>query len=224
MAGGDGTPERPINDSKGCGGVMRVAPVGLFANRPFKLGCEVAAITHGHPSGYLAAGAFARMIAVLKDGGSMDEALDRAMRELAGHPGHEEVTEALEAALSSARGESATPGTIEWLGAGWVAEEALAIGVFCALKARDFASGVRLAVNHSGDSDSTGSIAGNLLGTALGVEAIPQRWLARLEVRQIIETIADDMQRVLTFSSSPMGWKPTGKEVTEDFFRRYPPN
>jgi ADP-ribosylglycohydrolase len=96
--------------------------------------------------------------------------------------------------------------------------------VFCALKARDFASGVRLAVNHSGDSDSTGSIAGNLLGTALGVEAIPQIWLDRLEARQIIETIADDMQRVLTFSSSPMGWEPTGNVVPEEFFRRYPPN
>ncbi len=198
--------------------------MGLFANDPFTLGCEVAAITHGHPSGYLAAGAFAQMIAVLKDGGSIDEALDRAMRELAGHPGHEEVTDALERARSAARGESATPGTIEWLGAGWVAEEALAIGVFCALKATDFALGVRLAVNHSGDSDSTGSIAGNLLGAMLGVEAIPQTWLDRLEARQIIETLADDMRRVLTFSSSPMGWEPIGNEVTEDFFRRYPPN
>jgi hypothetical protein len=61
------------------------------------------------------------------------------------------------------------------------------------LDSEDFAAGVRLAVNHGGDSDSTGAIAGNLLGTALGVSSIPQRWLDKLELRTEIETIADDM-------------------------------
>lgn len=223
-AGGQGTPDRPMNGSRGCGGVMRVAPVGLFANRPFKLGCEVAAITHGHQSGYLSAGAFARKIAVLREGRSLDEALDDAMNELARRPGHEEVTEALERARTAARNEAAAPGTIEGLGGGWVGEEALAIGVFCALKARDFASGVLLAVNHSGDSDSTGSITGNLLGAMLGEEVIPQHWLERLEARHIIETLADDLLRVKTFSSDPLGWDPTGKETPEDFRAKYPPN
>lgn len=50
-------PGRPAsNDSKGCGGVMRVAPVGLFAQsvaESFDLGCELAALTHGHPTGWL---------------------------------------------------------------------------------------------------------------------------------------------------------------------------
>ncbi|MGB8381546.1 MAG: ADP-ribosylglycohydrolase family protein [Dermatophilaceae bacterium] len=46
---------KPINDSKGCGTVMRIAPVGLAGNRRFELGCEVAALTHGHPTGILAA-------------------------------------------------------------------------------------------------------------------------------------------------------------------------
>ena len=31
-AGGSGTPDKPINDSKGCGGVMRVAPSGWCRN------------------------------------------------------------------------------------------------------------------------------------------------------------------------------------------------
>src|SRR4051794_25508275 len=65
-----GAPDRPINDSKGCGGVMRVAPVGLVASPDlaFSLGADVAAITHGHPSGYLAAGAFALVIAEVMNG------------------------------------------------------------------------------------------------------------------------------------------------------------
>jgi ADP-ribosyl-[dinitrogen reductase] hydrolase len=61
------------------------------------------------------------------------------------------------------------------LGEGWVAEEALAISVYCALVARDFRQGVVMAVNHDGDSDSTGAITGNLLGALHGVDAIPAR-------------------------------------------------
>lgn len=62
-----GSVEAPLNDSKGCGGVMRVAPVGLLASADdaFDLGCEIAALTHGHPSGYLASGALALLIARL---------------------------------------------------------------------------------------------------------------------------------------------------------------
>ena len=74
-----------------------------------------------------------------------------------------------------------------------MAEEALAMGLYCALGAKDFEDGIILAVNHSGDSDSTGSITGNLLGAAAGIEAIPERWLARLELRSTIEAIATDL-------------------------------
>jgi ADP-ribosyl-[dinitrogen reductase] hydrolase len=63
-----GTVSQPVNDSKGCGGVMRVAPIGLACDDPFTLGCQAAALTHGHPSGYLAAGAFALMISELVRG------------------------------------------------------------------------------------------------------------------------------------------------------------
>src|SRR5690606_7439627 len=59
-----GTTEAVLNDSKGCGGVMRAAPVGLLAapDRAYALGCDVAAITHSHPSGYHTAGALAVMV------------------------------------------------------------------------------------------------------------------------------------------------------------------
>jgi ADP-ribosyl-[dinitrogen reductase] hydrolase len=52
---------------------------------------------------------------------------------------------------------------------------------------------VLLAVNHGGDSDSTGSIAGNLLGLLVGEEGIPDRWLRRLELREVITQVADDL-------------------------------
>ena len=174
---------RATNDSKGCGGVMRVAPVGMyFAHslsrehqsgrvRPdiFATGRDLAAITHGHPSGFLTAGALRK------------------------HPSHKETLAAIEKAESLANSRPHERAALRELGKGFVAEEALAMGIYCALSARDFEDAIILAVNHSGDSDSTGSITGNLLGAAAGVEAIPARWLAHLELRPIIEALADDL-------------------------------
>jgi ADP-ribosylglycohydrolase len=99
------------------------------------------------------------------------------------------------AAALAERGDEPTAELVESLGAGWVGEEALAISLYCALSARNFEHGVLLAVNHSGDSDSPGAITGNILGAALGVDSIPERWLAVLELRGVIEQIAADLDR-----------------------------
>jgi len=79
-------------------------------------------------------------------------------------PGDEEVSDALPAALTAARSDTPpSPDAFQELSAGWVAEEALAIAVYCVLSyPDDFAAAVRLAANHSGDSDSTAAIAGNI--------------------------------------------------------------
>ena len=83
---------------------------------------------------------------------------------------------------------------IRQLGEGWVGDEALAIAVYCAVKYADsFEKGVIAAVNHDGDSDSTGSITGNILGAALGYDAIPQKFLDKLELRDVIEEVAEDL-------------------------------
>jgi ADP-ribosylglycohydrolase len=83
---------------------------------------------------------------------------------------------------------------IRQLGEGWVAEETLAIAIYCALKySDDFVNGVAAAVNHDGDSDSTGAVTGNILGTALGFEAIPQKYLDKLELKDVILEIAEDL-------------------------------
>lgn len=193
-----GTIEEPLNDSKGCGGVMRIAPVGLALgiDDPFQAGAEIAAITHGHPSGFLAAGFLAHVIRQLLAGEPLAAAIVSARAELVARPSHGEVLEAVDGAVAAADGGPVSPGQVEKLGAGWVAEEALAISLYCALVHRgDFEAGVLLAVNHSGDSDSTGAITGNLMGAMLGVDAIPDRWLEVLELSDEVEEIADDMRR-----------------------------
>jgi len=192
-----GSAEQPLNRSKGCGGVMRIAPVGLAraVDDPFAVGCAVAAITHGHPTGFLAAGFQALAIHEAAAGTPLREACQEAMEELSRHPSHEECAAAALRALSlSARKRGrASPEDVASLGEGWVAEEALAIALFCALAAPDFETALRLAVNHGGDSDSTGAITGNLLGAALGEPAIPPRWLAALELRREIERVAGEL-------------------------------
>ena len=183
-----------INSSKGCGGVMRVAPAAFFTDRPMVLACRLAAITHSHPSGYLAAGCLARIVRALFDGSPLDEALQSTYRAICDDYGGEEVAAALHEAMELAHAITHPgPEHIERLGEGWVAEEALSISAFCALKAHSFEEGVLLAVNHSGDSDSTGAITGNILGCMMGAGSIPAAWLERLELRDAIERMCSKM-------------------------------
>ena len=176
---------------------MRVAPVGLVASREraFELGCETAALTHGHPSGYLSAGFMALLIEEIVSGASLPDSIQTTKQCLMAQPGHEEVLNAVENAMFLAQSDA--PDTrMPVLGQGWVAEEALAIAVYCALVAPNFEEAVVLAVNHSGDSDSTGAIAGNICGALYRDASIPARWLDRLELKDEITAIADDLAGV----------------------------
>ena len=193
------------NDSKGCGGVMRVAPVGMFfaswlgddrneiSEWAFDTACELAAITHGHPTGQLTAGVLAAVVALVLKGMPLTEAIEKAKDQLRTHTSHEETLAAIECAQRLAQSKPSRTDVLQEMGEGWLAEEALAISLYCALSAADFESGIVLAVNHDGDSDSTGAITGNLLGALLGVEAIPRRWLDLVEMRETIQAMADDL-------------------------------
>jgi ADP-ribosyl-[dinitrogen reductase] hydrolase len=191
------------NDSKGCGGVMRAAPAGLAGGDPFRLGCQAAALTHGHPSGYLAGGALAVMIASLAGGLDLAQAVAHAASQVRAADGGGEVAEALDAAVRTAEAGPLGLASLSVLGEGWVAEEALAIAVHCALTASDFRSGLLHAVNHGGDSDSTGAICGNLLGASLGAGAIDAGLLAGLEGADLITQVADDLCAVFAEGQPP---------------------
>ncbi len=188
------------NDSKGCGGVMRIAPVGLVmgqggasSTETFALGAKLAALTHGHPTGSLAAGVLAVIIAEIVRDKTLPEALVIARACLRKHAHHEETEQALAQAQALAASDLAPPAAIARLGQGWVAEEALAIAVYCALTAPSFIDGVIHAVNHDGDSDSTGAITGNILGAIHGQAVIPASFLSPLELREVIAEIASDL-------------------------------
>lgn len=169
----DGTPAEVNPDSKGCGAVMRSAPFGLVnpADAAFAMAARGAQITHGHPTGYYASGALAAILAYLVAGDSLEGSGLRALRVL-------EFPQVLGSARTGGTPVPATkrprptcagPSTwpqgsptaekVESLGAGWVAEEALAIGVYCALATPRVEDALLLSVNQSGDSDSTPCVA-----------------------------------------------------------------
>lgn len=196
----------PLNNSKGCGGVMRVAPVGLYLTKHLKeikaidqVGVEVAAITHGHPLGYVPAAAFVHIIArIVTTEDSLEkivaEAIEVVCEMYQDKEGIEIFRGLMEQAVELSHGDKRDAEAVSALGEGWTAEEALAIAVYCSLKhSDDFAAAVCAAVNHSGDSDSTGAITGNILGAYLGVESIPDTYLEHLEMRELIEELAEDL-------------------------------
>ena len=191
-----------LNNSKGCGAVMRAAPYALHGEDGFALANGNGLLTHGHPSGFLSAGALAHLVHLLSQDASLPDAVAATRAKLLAWDGHEEQVAALDAAMAHGR---PTPESIaEQLGGGWTGEEALAIAVAAALAAEDVRDGLLLAVNHSGDSDSTGAICGNILGAMHGTGAIPPEWLAELELRDVIEQVTRDA--LTEFGEAPPAW------------------
>ncbi len=211
LAGGTlGTIEHPVNSSKGCGGLMRCAPVGLYFDRAHysleqveEIAARSAALTHGHQLGYLPAAALAHMINEVVYG---DETGDDALydiaetcirslqRTFADKEKLPKLVSLMQEAIALSRTATNDVAAIASLGEGWVAEEAFAIALYCALKYRtDFRAAMIAAVNHSGDSDSTGSVTGNLLGAYLGFDRLPASYLEHLELKQTISVIASDL-------------------------------
>ena len=226
------------NDSKGCGGVMRVAPVGLMAaadeqvmvkgwngeeiprrewseKEVMRLGGDCAEITHKHPLGYLPAAFMADLIYyilmydepitfnVLEDFlGAVYADIKHEYTSEREQKSLEELWALIEKAVNQAGDITVLDEfAIQRLGEGWTGDEALAIAIYCTMKHLDnFEDALAAAVNHDGDSDSTGAICGNLMGAIIGYNAIPEHFKQKLELRNLILDIADDIVRGCTIS------------------------
>ena len=204
----------PSNDSKGCGGVMRVAPIPLYAAVNGRIGIEdadrlagdAAQLTHKHPLGFIPAALMAHIIYRL----ATDYAPTRQSLEMYIREGMEAMKslyppypfdlaymrDLADDAVSWADNDRSDVENIEAIGGGWTGEEALAIALYCACRHFDnLEEALIAAVNHAGDSDSTGAITGNILGAAIGYEAIPKSFLDDLELHDVILHMADDLYK-----------------------------
>ncbi|MBP2413930.1 ADP-ribosylglycohydrolase [Arthrobacter stackebrandtii] len=211
-----GTPARPVNpDSKGCGTVMRSAPYGFLPNidaeTVYKISADAASLTHGHPAARQSSGAFSWLIhELVTEGRTLREAAESAQARAAVEPSADpELLARLDAALSLSAhdGEPLSGDALtDALGLGWVAEEALAVALYsvlvterAAVSAVDhFLAAIRLAANHSGDSDSTAAIAGNILGALHGEAALPPSWLTLCEAPSVIQHLGNEFIRLTT--------------------------
>ena len=203
--------QKRINTSKGCGGIMRVAPIALryrpgdnYSGDIAKLDWEaaqIAAITHSHSLGYMPAAVAVHVISrCITSADSMTlkemvlEARDTAEKLFAGDPNLPALTDIIDRAIRLSENDRPDLENIHALGEGWVAEETLGIALYCALKyQRDFSKAIIVSVNHGGDSDSTGAVTGNILGALIGYEAIDAKWKENLELRDVILEMADDL-------------------------------
>ena len=122
------------------------------------------------------------------------EARDTVSAIFEGEPHLRELVDIIDRAVMLSENDADDLDNIHQLGEGWVAEETLGISLYCALRHQDdFSTGVIAAVNHSGDSDSTGAVTGNILGALLGYNAIADQWKHNLELSDVILEMADDL-------------------------------
>ncbi len=195
-----------LNTSKGCGGIMRVAPLGvsykgLKQELLDKEGAEIAAITHSHSLGYMPAAVLTHIlhsIVYFRNGRSLQQIVEEArdsVYQMYREDMHiMELVDIINLAIELSKNSDSDLNNINRIGEGWVAEETLGIAIYCALRHQDdFSAGVIASVNHKGDSDSTGAVTGNILGAWLGYDAIDDKWKEKLELRDVIEEIAEDV-------------------------------
>lgn len=218
-----GTLDSPKNPTElGPEAAARSAPFGLLVGwEPqlvAQLAVECAAQTHGHPVGYLSAGAYAVIVHGLACGESLDSAVQRALGLLAARPGHEPVSDALQHALGAVRQGLPSPARVEELAADGSADGVLAAAVYCALVAEDVRAGLCLSVNHDGPSATAAALTGGLLGALHGETALPPAWLAELEGRPTLLELADDFSMEMTQGPALHG--PTGS--SPGWLARYP--
>lgn len=206
-----------VNNSKGCGGIMRVAPFALYTANPAYTNLshadivtytreagKIAALTHKHPPGYIPAAFLSALIQRLMpysyiNSYQLCQCIRSCITIIAEiYPEHQsavdDINKLVNKAITLSIGDRSDAEAIAELGEGWVAEETLAIALYCVLKYYDdFEKAIVASVNHSGDSDSTGAVTGNILGALLGYDAIPDHYKENLELRWLIEEIAEDL-------------------------------
>lgn len=226
------------NNSKGCGGIMRIAPIALaFGKYPSEnaqeifnyqanithLACEAARLTHLHPLGFLPAGLMAFLLykilhspdaitpqwiksTVFEGLWYLDNMVDSVRGVTYKQLYHKELDELNIITLRTVKlAEEADndADAIKKLGQGWTADEAWYIALYCCIRHLDSVhDAIIAAVNHDGDSDSTGAIAGNIMGAIHGYQSIKSQNLfcpadhkleTTLELLDVILTISDDL-------------------------------
>ena len=191
---------------------MRVAPMALFGARYdpsgvkilAEAGGEIAMRTHKHPLGFLPASLLSVLLykVVPMSVKQVRDILD-VIYEGKYTNSKRHLKKLTEKAMRLAHSNMSDADAIRKLGEGWNAEETWTIALYCAVRHIDSVEDAIVAsVNHSGKSDSTGSVCGNIMGAIYGYEHIRSRNIFcpegkeledTLELSEIILALANDL-------------------------------
>jgi ADP-ribosylglycohydrolase len=188
--------ESGVPDSKGCGSAMRVAPIGyVYQNDPDKLKQVARAsgiCTHGHRTAVAASIGAAYLVKLALDNidpGSMISAVLEFTNGIS-----REFDQAM-LKIDKCLGWPDEKKALNYLGEGWIGEEAVALALYCFLKhSNDYTKTVLRGANTNGDSDSVACIAGSISGAYLGIDAIPGDWVKRIEKTDYLKDLANRLR------------------------------
>lgn len=207
---------KKINDYKDNSAIKRALPVGLYfacdSELAFRMGADFSAITHTNPTGYLAAGCYAAIIAEITRGVPPMKAVEKTREILQDYDGYGECLAAVDSALDLLKNDDVEPrDAVSQLGGGENAEEALAVAIYCSiLHQSDYKFAVQLAVNQDGASDTCGALTGGILGTYYGTRGIPVKWIKKLQYKNLICDISEAL------SNNAPDYEPDEEETAEE--------
>ena len=231
---------------------MRVAPMALldasYASRDentyslvelAEAGGEIAECTHKHPLAFLPASLLTILLykVVPMAVEQVQEDIDRIVNETLDildliyidkyESEKQYLRELSEKAIRLAHSDISDADAIRELGEGWVAEETWAIALYCAIRhINSVEDAIISSVNHNGDSDSTGSVCGNIMGAIYGYEHIKKRNIFcpegklledTLELSEIILALANDLSTGCIISE----YDPIDTPEKQQWYERY---
>jgi ADP-ribosyl-[dinitrogen reductase] hydrolase len=179
----------PEGSNAGNGSLMRCAPYAVaYRNDPETrraVSRESSAITHADPRCRWGCVLFNDVLAETIAGD--DRPLETALDALDDLP--EEIETAATAVLAYRDGET---DSVDLQNSGYVVTT-LQAGLYHGLTATSAEETIVDAVMMGGDTDTIAAVTGALAGARFGVEALPERWLSELAVRDELESLADGL-------------------------------
>ena len=176
----------------GNGALTRILPIALFVHRE-AIGNAIekiflaSGLTHGHIRSQFVCAIFSLMVRFLLEGKSIDESLNKSMREIGPYIPPEE-----EKHFDHLRDLSFLEKDIKDIENSRYVLHSLEACLYCLHHSSSFSEAVLKAVNLGDDSDASGCLTGALAGIHYGLNKIPLSWKNNLAGIDMLQQMAED--------------------------------